>query len=318
MEWVLFGIPIGIVFLYIGSELTVDGAKKFALRLGITPFAVGLTIVAVGSSAPEAITSLVSRENPEIIIGNILGSNSANAGIAIGLAAIISPIACKFADIKFEMAAMLTATLAIFALSLNGVIGYVDGIILLAMLVLFVVGVYRFKAKDAKEEAEEEEEPSGTPPAICLIMVAAGIALLYFGARWFVDGAVRLAEMSGMSDLMIGIVLVAIGSALPEICICLMAAYHGENELAVSNVVGSIVFNTFFALGVGALFVNIPIGTTTLMFHIPVMIFLAAVVFVSVYLKNAVGRKTGTLLFSAYAVYLALMFIFPELTSGVL
>ncbi|MGI5965006.1 MAG: calcium/sodium antiporter [Candidatus Methanomethylophilaceae archaeon] len=316
MEWVLLGIPVGIVLLYIGSELTVDGAKKFALLMGITPFAAGLTIVAIGSSLPEAITSIVSRDNPEIIIGNIIGSNSANAGIAIGLAAVISPIACKFADIKFEMAAMIAAVFSILILSLNGSLGYIDGIILLAMLVLFIAGVYRFKSKNAAEDAEEEK-PSGSK-ILSIGMAAAGIVLLYFGAKWFIGGAVRLAEISGLSDLIIGLVLVAVGSALPEISICLMAAYRGENELAVSNVVGSIVFNTFFALGIGALFADIPIGKTTLIFHIPVMIFLASAVFFFVYRKNAVGRKAGAVLFSAYAVYLALMFFFPELTSGIL
>lgn len=316
MEWVLLGIPAGIVLLYIGSELTVDGAKKFALLMGITPFAAGLTIVAIGSSLPEAITSIVSRDNPEIIIGNIIGSNSANAGIAIGLAAVISPIACKFADIKFEMAAMIAAVFSILILSLNGSLGYIDGIILLAMLVLFIAGVYRFKSKNAAEDAEEEK-PSGSK-ILSIGMAAAGIVLLYFGAKWFIGGAVRLAEISGLSDLIIGLVLVAVGSALPEISICLMAAYRGENELAVSNVVGSIVFNTFFALGIGALFADIPIGKTTLIFHIPVMIFLASAVFFFVYRKNAVGRKAGAVLFSAYAVYLALMFFFPELTSGIL
>lgn len=316
MEWVLLGIPAGIVLLYIGSELTVDGAKKFALLMGITPFAAGLTIVAIGSSLPEAITSIVSRDNPEIIIGNIIGSNSANAGIAIGLAAVISPIACKFADIKFEMAAMIAAVFSILILSLNGSLGYIDGIILLAMLVLFIAGVYRFKSKNTAEDAEEEK-PSGSK-ILSIGMAAAGIVLLYFGAKWFIGGAVRLAEISGLSDLIIGLVLVAVGSALPEISICLMAAYRGENELAVSNVVGSIVFNTFFALGIGALFADIPIGKTTLIFHIPVMIFLASAVFFFVYRKNAVGRKAGAVLFSAYAVYLALMFFFPELTSGIL
>lgn len=316
MEWVLLGIPAGIVLLYIGSELTVDGAKKFALLMGITPFAAGLTIVAIGSSLPEAITSIVSRDNPEIIIGNIIGSNSANAGIAIGLAAVISPIACKFADIKFEMAAMIAAVFSILILSLNGSLGYIDGIILLAMLVLFIAGVYRFKSKNTAEDAEEEK-PSGSK-ILSIGMAAAGIVLLYFGAKWFIGGAVRLAEISGLSDLIIGLVLVAVGSALPEISICLMAAYRGENELAVSNVVGSIVFNTFFALGIGALFADIPIGKTTLIFHIPVMIFLASAVFFFVYRKNAVGRKAGAVLFSAYAVYLALMFFFPELTSEIL
>lgn len=318
IEWALLGIPIGIVLLYIGSEAMVDGAKKLAIRLGVTPFVVGLTIVAIGSSAPEAITSLVSSENPEIIIGNIIGSNSANAGIAVGLAAIISPIACKFAQIRFEMSAMIIAVLVILALSLNGVLGFIDGIILLALLMVFIFSVYKVKVKEGRTEEAPDVDVSKTSVPICSLMIIIGMAALYFGASWFIDGAVRLAEIFGVSDLMIGLILVAVGSALPEICICLMAAYRHEDGLVVSNIVGSIVFNSFFALGIGALFTNIPIGDTTLAFHIPVMIILALLVFLFVRTHDRVNRREGVFLFLVYAAYIALMMIFPQLTSGVL
>lgn len=318
IEWALLGIPIGIVLLYIGSEAMVDGAKKLAIRLGVTPFVVGLTIVAIGSSAPEAITSLVSSENPEIIIGNIIGSNSANAGVAVGLAAIISPIACKFAQIRFEMSAMIIAVLVILALSLNGVLGFIDGIILLALLMVFIFSVYKVKVKEGRIEEAPDVDVSKTSVPICSLMIIIGMAALYFGASWFIDGAVRLAEIFGVSDLMIGLILVAVGSALPEICICLMAAYRHEDELVVSNIVGSIVFNSFFALGIGALFTNIPIGDTTLAFHIPVMIILALLVFLFVRTHDRVNRREGVFLFLVYAAYIALMMIFPQLTSGVL
>lgn len=318
MEWALLGIPIGIALLYTGSEAMVDGAKKLATRLGVTPFVVGLTIVAIGSSAPEAITSFVSSENPEIIIGNIIGSNSANAGIAIGLAAIISPVACKFAQIRFEMSAMIIAVLVILVLSLNGVLGFIDGIILLALLMVFILSVYKVKVKEGRTDEEPEVDVSRTSMPICSLMIIIGMAALYFGASWFIGGAVRLAEIFGVSDLMIGLILVAVGSALPEICICLMAAYRHEDELVVSNIVGSIVFNSFFELGVGALFTNIPIGETTLMFHIPVMIILALLVFLFVRTHDRVNRREGISLFLVYAAYIALMMIFPQLTGGVL
>ncbi len=310
-EWALLGIPVGIVLLYIGSEAMVDGAKKLAIRLGVTPFVVGLTIVAIGSSAPEAITSLVSGGNPEIIIGNIVGSNSANAGLAIGLAA------CKFAEIRFEMSAMMVAVLAILALSLNGMIGFIDGIVLLALLLVFIFSVYKVKVKEARTaEDEEGTEDSNISAALCLLLIVVGMAALYFGADWFVSGAVRLAEISGASDLMIGLILVALGSALPEICICLMAAYRREDELVVSNIVGSIVFNTFFALGIGALFSDIPIRNETMMFHIPVMVILALLVFIFVRHRDRIDRKEGAVLFSVYAAYIMSMVVFPQLTGG--
>ena len=117
MSWELIGIPIGIVFLYFGSEWMVDGAKKIAFRLGIAPFVVGLTVVAFGSSAPEAITSLVSGSNPQIIAGNIVGSNIANVGIAIGLSALMAPLACKYKEIRFELITMMAASIGITLLA---------------------------------------------------------------------------------------------------------------------------------------------------------------------------------------------------------
>jgi cation:H+ antiporter len=319
MDWVLLGIPVGIVMLYFGSEWLVDGAKKLAIRLGVTPFVVGLTVVAFGSSSPECITSIVSRANPEIIVGNIVGSNIANVGLCIGLAAILSPIATKYTTIRFEMVSMIAAVLIIGLLALDGSIGLVDGIVLISLLIVFVYLVYRLKRNDAAgQEAYskevDEEDPSKISLPISILMIVVGLVVLYYGAKFFVDAAVDLATLLGVSDLLIGLLVVAVGSALPEMCICLVASYKGENELAVSNIVGSIVFNTFLALGIGAVVTDIPVSNALMLFHIPMMIAMTALLFLMVRYKNGISRPMGAVLFVIYVAYVAVMGLVPSLT----
>jgi cation:H+ antiporter len=320
MSWVLLGIPIGIVLLYFGSEWMVDGAKKMAIRLGVTPFLVGLTIVALGSSAPEVVTSLMSNSNPQIIVGNIVGSNIANVGLAIGFAAVISPIVCKFTDIKFELASMLAAVIIVSILALTGTLGIIQGVILLAALAVFIYLTYRLKKNsgNAVDEDPEIKEVVKTPMWKCVVLVVIGIIFLYFGARAFIDGAVELAHIFGVSDLMIGLIVVAIGVSLPELCICVVAAYHKENELVVSNIVGSVVFNCFFALGVGVLFTTVPVTHYTMIFHLPIMIIMAAILALLIRGGNKVTRPEGALLICIYVAYIAMMGLFPELTQGLI
>jgi len=322
MVWELLGIPIGIVFLYFGSEWMVDGAKKMAFRLGVAPFVVGLTVVAFGSSAPEAITSVVSSANPQIIVGNIVGSNIANVGLAIGLAAILSPIACKYKEIRFELMSMMIATIAITLMSTMGYLNWVDGIILVSALFVFVYAVYRLKRNAPADESIdpdliEESKSVSMPMWKCVVLVVVGIIALYVGAKAFIAGSVELASMIGISDLLVGLIVVAVGTSLPELCICLLAAHRHENELVVSNIVGSIVFNCFFALGVGLFGATVPITHYVLVFHMPVMIILAGLMFIMIKSGNCISRKEGVILTGIYAVYIALMVIFPELSSGV-
>lgn len=322
MDWIILGIPVGIVLLYFGSDWMVDGAKKLALKWGVTPFVVGLTIVAFGSSAPETITSFVSADNPQIILGNIVGSNIANVGLAIGLAAMISPIVCKFDSMKFEMASMMVSVFVITGLSLFGVLKWFEGVALILALFLFVYLVYRFK-KDAPESEidpsvkEVMETSDKTPMWLCVTLVILGLVLLYFGARFFIDGAVEMVTEFGINEQLVGLFVVAVGTSLPELCICLLAAKRHENELVVSNIVGSIVFNCFFALGVGLLVTDVPITHYMMVFHLPVMIIMAALLFIMTKMGNGVTRKQGAFLFGVYFVYVALMAVFPELTQGV-
>ena len=319
MFWLL-GIVLGIIMLYFGSDWLVDGAKKLAIRLGIAPFVIGLTVLAFGSSAPECITSIVSTSNPDIIMGNVIGSNIANIGLCIGLAALLNPMVAKYASMRFEIATMVFSAVLITLLGIAGFIGFIDGIILMSLLIIFVLTVYFMKRgnKEGQEsyvaEIDTDIDRSTKKLVLWIGMCIVGLVLLYFGARFFIDGATQLAEMIGVSELMIGLIVVAIGTSLPELCISLMASFRGENELAVSNIVGSNIFNAFFVLGVGASLVNVPVSDITLSFHMPVMIALSVIMFIMVWRKNEISKLSGAFLLAIYVAYVLAMALVPSLT----
>ena len=319
MFWLL-GIVLGIIMLYFGSDWLVDGAKKLAIRLGIAPFVIGLTVLAFGSSAPECITSIVSTSNPDIIMGNVIGSNIANIGLCIGLAALLNPMVAKYASMRFEIATMVLSAVLITLLGIAGFIGFIDGIILMSLLIIFVLTVYFMKRgnKEGQEsyvaEIDTDIDRSTKKLVLWIGMCIVGLVLLYFGARFFIDGATQLAEMIGVSELMIGLIVVAIGTSLPELCISLMASFRGENELAVSNIVGSNIFNALFVLGVGASLVNVPVSDITLSFHMPVMIALSVIMFIMVWRKNEISKLSGAFLLAIYVAYVLAMALVPSLT----
>ena len=319
MFWLL-GIVLGIIMLYFGSDWLVDGAKKLAIRLGIAPFVIGLTVLAFGSSAPECITSIVSTFNPDIIMGNVIGSNIANIGLCIGLAALLNPMVAKYASMRFEIATMVLSAVLITLLGIAGFIGFIDGIILMSLLIIFVLTVYFMKRgnKEGQEsyvaEIDTDIDRSTKKLVLWIGMCIVGLVLLYFGARFFIDGATQLAEMIGVSELMIGLIVVAIGTSLPELCISLMASFRGENELAVSNIVGSNIFNALFVLGVGASLVNVPVSDITLSFHMPVMIALSVIMFIMVWRKNEISKLSGAFLLAIYVAYVLAMALVPSLT----
>ncbi len=319
MFWLL-GIILGIVMLYFGSDWLVDGAKKLALRLGVAPFVIGLTVLAFGSSAPEAVTSIVSTSNPDIIIGNVIGSNIANIGLCIGLAALINPMVAKFTSMRFEIITMVFSAILITLLGIAGYIGQISGVILIALLFLFILIVYFSKRGDTEgqesyvSEIDTEVDRSGKMLALWIGMCIIGLVLLFFGARFFIEGATELARIIGVSELMIGLIVVAIGTSLPELCISLMAAFRGENELAVSNIVGSNIFNAFFVLGIGASLVDVPVSDITLTFHMPVMIALSVLMFLMVWRKNEISKISGALLLAVYVGYVISMALVPSLT----
>jgi len=315
MLWIAVSLIVGAVMLYFGSEWLVRGGKGLALRLGVTPFVIGLTVLAFGSSAPEAITSVVSSDTPDIIIGNVVGSNIANVGLAIGIAAIVGPMAAKYSSMRIEIITMLIASVGLFVLGFFNFINWIEGIVLISLLFVFLFFVFKKKSNDEEgQEAYLEEvtpETLGTP--ILIILVIAGLVALYFGARFFIDGARDLAVLIGVPDLIIGLIVVAIGTSLPELCISVLAARRGEADMAVANIVGSNIFNILFVLGIGSLLVDVPVSESVLYFHLPVMLLLSVVMFLMVRFRNKIDRMSGVLLVGIYVGYIAVIALVPGL-----
>lgn len=315
MIWIALSLIVGAIMLYFGSEWLVRGGKGLALRLGITPFVIGLTVLAFGSSAPEAITSIVSSDTPDIIIGNVVGSNIANIGLAIGIAAIAGPMAAKYSGMRIEIITMLVASVGLFIMGFFHYINWIEGIVLVLLLFLFLFFVFKKKGNDeeGKELYEEDVTPETLSTPILVCLVALGLVVLYFGARFFIDGAKDLAVLIGVPDLIIGLIVVAIGTSLPELCISVLAAYRGEADMAVANIVGSNIFNILFVLGIGSVLVDVPVSDSLLIFHLPVMLLLSVVMFLMVRFRNKIDRKSGVVLVAIYAAYVAIIAMVPDL-----
>ena len=317
MFWIAVCLIGGAIMLYFGAEWLVRGAKGLALRLGVSPFVIGLTIVAFGSSTPECITSVVSTDTPQLIMGNVVGSNIANVGLAIGLAALAGPMAAKYEDIRLELVAMIATAVGLAAIGLAfGEVGRIAGVLMVLLLFVFIFLVFSKKksseaGKEMYESEAKEEEKLGAP--ILAVLCVVGLVLLYFGAKYFIAGAKDLAIDLGMSDLLIGLIVVAIGTSLPEICISFLAAYRGEADLAVANIVGSNIFNILFVLGIGAILVDVPVVDSVMMFHIPFMLLFSASMFLIVRFRNRIERPAGAALVAMYAVYIGIMALVPSL-----
>jgi len=319
MPWVLLGIPIGIVLLYMGSEMVCSNAKGAATKLRISPFVIGLTVVSFGSATPEVITAIVSSSDPQLVLGNIVGSNIANVGLVISLAALMAPIACVFKELRFEILTVVAAMVMFATMAAFGTLNYVNGVILIVALLVFVTLTYRIgRSKGPIPSSEGTVDGEARSPLVkYLALIFIGIAMIYVGARVFIDGAVFIAEQLNVSSMMIGLILVAIGTALPELCITLVSAYRKENELAVGNVMGSIIFNTFLALGVGLCLTTVVVNEYVLFYHIPVMILMVVTMALMVRLRNGISRAGGALLLLMYIGYIMSMVLIPELTQGV-
>jgi len=254
---------VGLVALVIGAELLVRGASKLALSFGISPLVVGLTIVAFGTSAPEVAVSVgaVLDGRTDIAIGNVVGSNIFNVLFILGLSALIVPLVVNIQLIRQEVPIMLGASVLLLALGMDGVLSWFDGAVLFTLLIaytVFLVVQSRRETKAAQDEYAQEIQPaaqgawdSKLPAQLALI--AAGLVALVLGSDWLVTASVAFAKAMGVSDLVIGLTIVAAGTSMPEVATSITAAIKGERDIAVGNVVGSNTFNILGCLGISGL-----------------------------------------------------------------
>ena len=258
MDYLL--ILVGFVILIVGAHFLVDGASGMAKRFNVSNLVIGLTVVAFGTSAPELVVNLVAALNPgttDIALTNIIGSNMINTYIILGIAALIYPIASQKSSRRFDMPLSLMAPVAVLLLvwGMNGQVNRAGGLILLLFFIWFMTVMIR-KAMKHPEEAEEDFKPMKIWLAI--IMILGGLGGLIGGAQLIVPSATRIAESWGVSQSVIGLTIVALGTSLPELATSAVAAFKKNSDIALGNVVGSNIFNVFFVLAVSAIIRPLP------------------------------------------------------------
>ncbi|HMQ42102.1 MAG TPA: calcium/sodium antiporter [Paracoccus sp. (in: a-proteobacteria)] len=293
----------GLALLVVGGDFLVRGAVALALRLGIAPVIVGLTVLAFGTSAPELIVSVAAAlgGQPGIALGNVVGSNIANVLLILGATAVIAPVLSSDAELKRSWLWAVGAELLLIALCFAGPLMWWHGAILLAALAVLLSGQLR-RARQGKGEAPELEVGAAGPRKIALWLVI-GLVALPIGAKILVAGASDIARSFGISEAVIGLTLVAIGTSLPELAASLASALRGRADMALGNVIGSNIFNILAIMGITAFFGPLPVPAE--MLRVDLWFMLATTLLVGPFLIRhiAIGRLTGTALLSVYAAY---------------
>jgi cation:H+ antiporter len=311
---ILFFI-MGLALLVGGAELLVRNAARLASDIGIPAIIVGLTVVAFGTSAPELAISLAAafQGEPEIALGNVIGSNIANILLILGLSAVIVPLAVAQHLVRIDVPIMVGVSILVLIMSLSGVISRWHGLLLVLILIIYLVWVVRTAAKESQAVKEEYAAEFGADRVRSAgaigkrtVMLIVGLLLILLGARWLVESATEIALAFGVSELVIGLTIVAIGTSAPEIATSLVAALRGERDIAVGNVVGSNLFNLLFVLGAAALVApdGIPVPPAAQAFDIPFMTAVAIACFPVFFTGNVVARWEGVLFLGYYTAYL--------------
>jgi len=292
-------VGAGLALLFFGGDLLVRGAMALAARLGVPATLIGLTVVGFGTSMPELVVSVDAalRGTPDIALGNVVGSNTANVLLIVGLAALVWPIRTAGLSLGRDLLAMLAASAALLPLFWIGTVTRGAGAALVAALALYLAQSIR------AARAEPDAEPLRTVslPKSGLLTLA-GLAMLIVGARALVSGAVEIARDLGVSEAFIGLTVVAVGTSLPELATSLVAALRRQSAIALGNVVGSNLFNVLGILGVTALIAPVPVATRFLTIDLPVMAG-AGLALALLMQRPSIGRGTGIMLLAAYAAY---------------
>ena len=307
----------GIALLVWGADRFVDGAASVAKNLRVPPMIIGLTIVSLGTSLPEMIVAAMAAldGNRDLGIGNVLGSNIANIGLVLGVTALIIPLAVQSMTLRREMPVLMLVTFLAFALLADGVLSQIDGIILIVGLVLMMGWITRIGMKDRHDPMVEEftdSIPEGMSMKSSILWFIVGLVALIISSRMVVWGAVEIAHFFGVSDLIIGLTIVAIGTSLPELVASVAGALKGEADLAIGNVIGSNMFNLLAVLAMPALIYPGAFAPEALMRDFPIMLgFTIALLVVSMGFKvgGKINRFEGGLLLSGFVGYLYLLFL---------
>ena len=288
-------LVLGFILLLKGADWFVDGASSIASRFGIPQLIIGLTIVAMGTSLPEAFVSITAalKSNAAITIGNVVGSNILNVGIILGITALIRPLHIQNSTIKYEMPFMILVTLVLILLGINTTISRLDGMIMW----LFFLGYLYYIFKMSKNQMEETEIKKTNP-----LFIPLGLVCLMIGSNFAVDAATNIAISLGVSQRFIGLTIVALGTSLPELVTSVTAAKKGNADIAIGNIIGSNIFNILFVVGSSALITPVPFE-----YHFIIDSFVAILIGLVLYLctkkTRVLDKKAGILLLITYSIY---------------
>jgi cation:H+ antiporter len=316
--WTFVALIIGLGGLVWGADLMVKGAASIATRLGIEPVIVGLTVVAFGTSAPELAVSVGAAFGGEtdLALGNVVGSNTANVLLILGTSAVVGGLAVTMRIIRLDIPIVLVASFAMFLLALDREIDRLDGALLFAGVVAYTVWLVRAARRgdggpgEFDESIEELEEALVERPVpVLLLLVAAGVAVLVVGSQLLVGSATDIAEHFGVSELVIGLTVVSIGTSLPELATSVMAVRRGERDIAVGNVVGSNLFNLLSVLGLTGLVApdGIPVDDAAIRLDLPVMLAATLALVPIIWNGFEIKRWEGALLLGFYVAYVGFL-----------
>ncbi len=302
--WVIFSL----ILLFIGAEGLVRGSASLALRLGLTPLVVGLTVVAYGTSTPELLVSTKAAlaGQGDIAIGNVVGSNIFNIGIILGLAAVVCPIKVQFQLIKLDAPIMIGVSILLVALIWDGKISRIEATGLFAGILIYTIGniwlARRQTSKTVEEEFSEGVPPKSGHPALDILYILGGLAVLVLGSRLLVDNSIDLARAWGVSEAVIGLTIVAAGTSMPELATSILAAIRKQPDIAIGNVVGSNIFNILSIVGISGLVA--PLHAPGISpFDLGVMVAFSIVLYPMLYTGLTLRRVEGALLLLGYVAY---------------
>ena len=302
----IFSLFVGSLLLYFGAEWIIKGGVSISNKFGISKLVIGLTVVAFGTSLPELLVSLIAvfENSPSLAIGNVVGSNIANVGLVLGISALIFPISINYAPIRRDLFIYLCSCSLFILFVFDGRISRFEGGFLFIGLLFYLVVCIK-NPTDDQSDGENKLEFSMFKSTV---YVLAGIFALSFGANFFVDGAIYLARFFGISEVVIGMSVVALGTSLPELATSAMAAFKKQSSISVGNIVGSNIFNILSILGITALFRPIDSPTNILNFEMPYMIAYGFVLILIAKLPQPVHRLSSGLLLSSYFLFIYLLF----------
>jgi len=307
----------GLAALVVGAEALVRGASKLALSFGISSLVVGLTVVAFGTSSPEIAVAVgaVLDGKVDLALGNVVGSNIFNVLFILGVSALITPLLVAQQLVRQEVPIMIGTSLLLFFLALDRGISRTEGLLFVVLLIgytVFLIRQSRSASEGLRDEAASEVSrmTAGAWDDKLLVqamLVIGGLGLLVFGAEWFVEGAVRIARSLGISELVIGLTIVAAGTSMPEVATSLLAAVRGERDIAVGNVVGSNIFNVLGSLGISAVVApaGLAVADSMVAFDLPVMIAVAIGCLPIFFSGNRISRWEGSVFLAYYVTYTA-------------